>query len=175
MLKETRSRDQTTTATIGLHGNSRFAQLTIHRCLFLFWTLREDREFWYPTSSRANRHPRALFRVINEARQSGRQVYRIVSSRETGNVLLSESFDIHRVRRRPSLCLETSKRSRQVNGILAIMQQSDADNLRLGVDASFSRFSSSNCNCHVYLTDVKRDLKVTAIWFSLALCKREHH
>lgn len=36
MLKETRSRDQTTTATIGLHGNSRFAQLTIHRCLFFF-------------------------------------------------------------------------------------------------------------------------------------------
>lgn len=51
-----------------------------------------------------------------------------------------EPFDIHRVRRRPSLGSETAKRSRQVNGILAIMQQSDADNSRLGVDAGFSPF-----------------------------------
>jgi len=141
MLKETRSRDQTTTATIGLHGNSRFAQLTIHRCLFLSWTPRKIENFDMRREFARDCRPRASFRVINEARQAGRQAYRIVPSRETGNALLSEPFDIHRVRRRPSLGLETAKRSRQVNGILAIMQQSDADNLRLGVDACFSVFS----------------------------------
>lgn len=45
MLKETRSGDQTTTATIDLHGNSRFAQLTIHRCLFLLWSPRKIENF----------------------------------------------------------------------------------------------------------------------------------
>lgn len=83
-------------------------------------------------------------------------------SRETGNALLSESFDIHRVRRRPSLYSETAKRSRQVNGILAIMQQSDADNLRLGVDANFSHFFVKSQSSRL-LADVKRGLKVAAI------------
>lgn len=50
--------------------------------------------------------------------------------REIGNCFRAFRHP-HRVRRRPSLASETTKRSRQVNGILAIMQQSDADNLRL--------------------------------------------
>lgn len=117
--------------------------------------------------ARDRRPRRASFRVINEARQAASQpasqAYRIVPLRETGNALLSEPFDIHRVHRRPSLGSETAKRSRQVNGILAIMQQSDADNLPPRRGRRFFSFFPLNRNRHVYLADVKRGLKVTAI------------